>query len=259
MFNLAQASSVMGSWLRGIWVNLDNKLPVNNDEWGEIIVQADKHESDDLKDHSSNFMEANSVFEWSWLLVWTSHLFSEVWWIMNNMLKSVAHQGLIIDVAQINNHFECHKMNDAMGNCRLEGKHVKVEPFTDDGKHDLGKSKKEWDLVTTLYKELWVLISQFHDVEALRYLWVQYEVQSHYTSNFDEECREIFSVVWCVSCSLISVNCIVHYDQHSKSIGLNSKSLVEHLGSLCWCQPVLLLTGLQKGEDTHSCKIVFEI
>lgn len=115
-------------------------------------------------------MEAVSVAPWSWNLLWSGHLISEVWtgfWISNDCLQSVVHQRIEVHVAQIHNNLECHEVDDAMGNCGLESKHKQVQALADDCKRDLSESKKIRDLVTTFDEELWVLISDFHDVETL--------------------------------------------------------------------------------------------
>lgn len=84
-------------------------------------------------------------------------------------------------------------------------------------------------------------------------------MESHYTSNLDEEGWEILCIVWCVSIIFIGPDGIVDDDEHSKGVCLDGESLVEHLGSFGWGKPVIILIFLQEREDRHCSEIVLEV
>jgi hypothetical protein len=150
----------------GIRVDLDQELPVDDDVWGEVVVHANEHASDHLVDKSSDLMEAGSLTKESLLFVWTGHLGGECWWGMHNALEFIVHQRLIVHVTKINDYLEGDEVDDAVSNRALESQHEQVKRLADESKRYLNQTKDIGDLVTTLDKQVVVLVGQLHNVET---------------------------------------------------------------------------------------------
>lgn len=66
--------------------DLDDELPVDDDVRREVVVDADKHASQDDVDDSGNLVEASFILEGSWFLGGASVVFVELWWVVHHML-----------------------------------------------------------------------------------------------------------------------------------------------------------------------------
>ena len=120
----------------GMLGNIGLELPDYDGEWNHVEVYGDVGTSNELVYQPAHPMEACSLLEWSRQLVLANLFTGKFRWMMHDRRQFVVHEGLVVNIAELNNDLERDEMHDTVLDCVLECKHVNCLLYTSPSPRD---------------------------------------------------------------------------------------------------------------------------
>ena len=139
--------------------------------WNEIEDNAYKKDPETLVDNPGYLVEAGSL--------WKFDIFSlneMLWRVVHNFLQFWILERLEIHVLNLHDDMKRNEMDDRVLDRVIEGEHVNVYVFTQDGRENLRESKQVADFWTIFNELVMLLVRKLHDWEPSLHLWWESKV-----------------------------------------------------------------------------------